>query len=116
MATNLWGFTSDVGNERADLKGMKVEAVDGDIGKVDSVIDTPRGTGLVLSTGPWILGKKVLLPAGVVSGIDVDEARIKVDRTKDEIKSAPELDEDLLNDDAYQESLTRHYGATSSRA
>jgi hypothetical protein len=116
MATDLWSFRSGVGNERADLKGMKVEAVDGNIGKIESVIDTPQGTGLVLSTGPWILGKKVLLPAGVVTGIDVDEERIKVDRTKDEIKRAPELDDDLLNDAAYQESLTRHYGATSSRA
>lgn len=116
MATDLWGFRSDVGHERADLEGMKVEAVDGDIGKVERVLDTPQGAGLVLSTGPWILGKKVLLPAGVVSGIDVDGERIKVDRTKDEIKRAPELDEQLLEDEAYRESLTRHYGATSSRA
>jgi hypothetical protein len=113
MATDLWSFRSDVGHERADLEGMKVEAVDGGIGKVESVVDTPQGTALVVDTGPWILGKKVMLPAGVVSGIDVDDERVKVDRTKDEIKGAPELDEQLLRDDAYQEALTRHYGATS---
>jgi len=116
MATDLWGFRSDVGHDRADLTGMKIDAVDGDIGKVESVMSTPEGTALVLSTGPWILGKKVLLPAGLVTAIDVDEERIKVDRTKDEIKGAPELDDRLLNDAAYHESLTRHYGATSSRA
>jgi hypothetical protein len=116
MATDLWKFSSDVGHERAELEGMKVEAVDGSIGKVDSVMDTPQGTALVVDTGPWIFGKKVMLPAGVVSAIDVDDECIKVARTRDEIKSAPELDDELLNDEAYQEALTRHYGATSSRA
>ncbi len=115
MATDLWKFRSDVGHERADLEGMKVEAIDGDVGKVESVSDTPQGTALVVDTGPLIFGKKVLLPAGLVSGIDVDDGRIKVDRTKDEIKSAPDLDEGLTGDAAYQESLTRHYGATSSK-
>jgi PRC-barrel domain len=116
MATDLWKFSSDVGHERADLAGMKVEAVDGAIGKVESVMDSPQGTALVVDTGPWIFGKKVMLPAGVVSAIDVDDESVKVDRTKEEIKSAPELDDTLLNDAAYQEALTRHYGATSSSA
>jgi hypothetical protein len=114
MAADLWKFKSDVGYERADLKGMKVEAIDGEVGKVESVSDTPQGTALVVDTGPLIFGKKVLLPAGVVTGIDVDDERIKVDRTEDEIKNAPALDEKLMRDEAYQESLNRHYGATSS--
>jgi hypothetical protein len=115
MATDLWSFRSDVGNERARLEGMKVEAVDGSIGKVDSVIDTDRGSALVVDTGPLIFGKKVLLPAGVVTAIDVDDTFIRVDRTKDEVKSAPEFDDELLHDGSYHEALTRHYGATSSR-
>src|SRR3954465_10148990 len=114
MAADLWKFRSDVGHDRADLKGLKVEAVDGDVGKVESVSDTPQGMALVVDTGPLVFGRKVLLPAGVVSGIDVDDGRIKVDRTKDEIKRAPEFDTQLLEDSAYQESLTRHYGSTRS--
>jgi hypothetical protein len=46
----------------------------------------------------------------------VDEERVRVDRTQDEIKRAPELDLHLLDDTAYQESLKRHYGATRSGA
>ncbi len=104
---DLWTFKSDVGQDRANLEGMKVEAVDGSIGKIDRVL----GDALVVDTGPWILGKKVLLPAGVVTAIDVDDAQVKVDRTKDEIKSAPALDEDRLDDLDYREALSRHYGA-----
>jgi len=116
MATDLWKFRSDVGNERAALDGLKVEAVDGRLGKVKRVVSTPEGAGLVVDTGPMVFGKTVMLPAGVITGIDVDAETISVDRTKDEIKRAPELDEDLLEDPAYHEALTRHYGATSSRA
>ena len=35
----------------------------------------------------------VLLPAGVVERIDTAEKKIYVDRTKDQIKNAPEYDE-----------------------
>jgi hypothetical protein len=115
MATDLWKFRSDVGHDRSNLDGMKVEAVDGDIGKVDSLVDTPEGPALIVDTGAWIFGKTVLLPAGLVSGIDVDDERVRVDRTKDEIKNAPELDDELIRDPTYHESLTRHYGATSSK-
>jgi hypothetical protein len=62
---------------------------------------------------PWCSRGKSFL-AGLVRAIDVDEERIKVDRTKDEIKQAPELDTQLLHDSAYQESVTRHYGGSRS--
>ena len=93
MAIELWYFRSDVGQERVDLRGMSVEALDGGVGKVDEVVQEPSASFLVVDTGPWILGKKVLLPAGLVSGIDVDGELVKVERYKDEIKSAPQFDE-----------------------
>lgn len=111
MAENLWKFQSGVGHDRADLRGMSVEAIDGGIGKVKDVVDQGDRAYLVVDTGPWILGKTVLLPAGVVVAIDVDGEKVSVDRTKDEVKSAPEYDEDLRDDPAYGEALTRHYGA-----
>ncbi len=114
MSKDLWNFRSDVGHDRANLEGMKVEAIDGSLGKVEKVIDTQWGCALVVDTGPLVFGRKVLLPAGVVSGIDVDDEHVKVDRTKDEIKDAPELDEKLLSDPAYQESLSRHFGSARS--
>jgi hypothetical protein len=82
---------SDVGQERTDLRGMSVEALHGGVGKVEEVIQERGASFLVVDTGPWILGKKVLLPAGLVSGIDVDDELVKVERYKDEIRARPSL-------------------------
>ena len=92
-----------------DLTGFKVEATDGSIGKVDDVTTETGFNCLVVDTGPWILGKKVVLPAGVIQSIDHEDGKIYVDRTKDEIKDAPEFDEDRFRDETYRSDLGRHY-------
>jgi hypothetical protein len=65
---------------------------------------------IVVDTGPWILGKKVMLPAGVVDGVDVDDGAVYVQRTKDEIKDAPAFDEKSYRDDSYRNELGLYYG------
>jgi len=64
----------------------------------------------VVDTGPWIFGKKVLLPAGVVRDVDLDAQTVFVNRTKEEIKNAPEFDEARYHDDAYWQELSGYYG------
>ena len=86
---------STVIDTHADLTGFTVEALDGSIGKVDEGTYDVGRSYLVVDTGPWIFGKKVMLPAGVVRGIDEDAEAIFVNRTKDEIKNAPEFDDSL---------------------
>ena len=36
--------------------------------------------------------------------------RVMVDRTKDQIKNAPEFDDSMLNDAAYRDRLNSYYG------
>ena len=62
-----------------------------------------------MDTGPWILGKKVMLPAGVIHRVDLDTETVYVNRSKDEIKNAPELDESRYQDDAYRAELGGYY-------
>jgi hypothetical protein len=64
----------------------------------------------VVDTGPWIFGKKVMLPAGVISRVDSDDEQVFVNRTKDQIKNAPEFDEDRDRDDTYRGQLGTYYG------
>jgi len=93
-----------------DFTGFKVEATDGEIGKVDEATNE-AGTGyLVVDTGPWIFGKKVMLPAGVINRVDSGDQRVFVDRTKDEIKGAPEFDETRFRETEYREELGGYYG------
>ncbi|WP_327308435.1 hypothetical protein OG730_37360 [Streptomyces sp. NBC_01298] len=45
-------------------------------------------------TGVWIFGKEVLLPVGTVTRVYPQEKQVYVDRTKEQIESAPELHRD----------------------
>jgi len=70
---------------------------------------------VVVDTGPWIFGKKVLLPAGVVQRIDLDSETVFVDRTKDEIKDAPEFDETNYRGNEYRSRIgDYYYGRTTA--
>ena len=83
---------SNLVETHADISGFSVEALDGSIGKVDEATYDVGSSYVVVDTGPWIFGKKVMLPAGVVRGIDETDETVFVNRTKDEIKNAPEFD------------------------
>ena len=62
-----------------------------------------------MDTGPWIFGKKVMLPAGS-SAVSYDTETVFVNRTKDEIKNAPEFDEAHRDDDAYRDRVGGYGG------
>jgi hypothetical protein len=98
----------------ANLIGCEVEAKDGGIGKVDERTRDVQTHGfLVIDTGPWILGKKVMLPAGVIQSVDLDEEKVYVDRTKDEIKNSPEFDDDRFLDERYRNEVGTYYSRSA---
>ena len=105
---------SNVVDTHADISGFQVEAVDGSIGKVDEATYDVGRSYIVVDTGPWIFGKKVMLPAGTVRGIDEVEERVFVNRTKEQIKDAPEYDDTFAEDDTYRSSLGTYYGPGGS--
>src|SRR3954451_7551599 len=93
-----------------DITGFGVEAIDGSIGKVDDATYDTDSSSIIVDTGPWIFGKKVMLPAGVVNRIDEAEERVWVELTKDQIKNAPEFDETGFTDGSYHDELGSYYG------
>ncbi|MFY1700861.1 PRC-barrel domain containing protein [Micromonospora sp. WMMA1923] len=105
-----WRYRDDSGVADADLTGYKIEATDGSIGKVDKASNTVDDSYLVVDTGPWIFGKKVMLPAGTVERVDHDDKKVWVDREKDQIKAAPEYDENSHSDPSYRDQLGGYYG------
>jgi hypothetical protein len=106
---DLWTYQETSWIE-SDIVGFKVEALDGSIGKVDEASHDVGAGYVVVDTGPWIFGKKVMLPAGVIDRIDIDDGRVFVQRTKDEIKDAPEFDENAYRDSGYRDRLGAYYG------
>ena len=94
----------------SDLTGFSIEALDGGIGKVDESSMEVSGSYLVVDTGPWIFGKKVMLPGSVIDTVDYDTETVYVNRTKDEIKDAPEFDADKYRSESYRSELGGYYG------
>ena len=85
--------------------------LDGTIGKVDEATNDVGASFIVVDTGPWIFGKKVMLPAGVVRDVDLDTETVFVNRTKDQIKNAPEYDEDKNRDENYRSNYRDQLGS-----
>jgi hypothetical protein len=107
MAVDIWSYRETI--EDIDLTGFEVEAEDGEVGKVDRATRDLGDSCLVVSTGAWILGRKVMLPAGTIERIDLEEGKVYVDRTRDEIKNAPEYDPTGYVDQEMRIKLAEYY-------
>jgi hypothetical protein len=116
MATSdMWTYREDAQLAGVDITGYSVEAMDGGIGKIDEATYDVGGSYVVVDTGPWIFGKKVMLPAGVIDNVDPDTQTVYASRSKDEIKNAPEFDEERYRDSAYRSDLSGYYGRERTR-
>ena len=112
---DIWRYREGAafeGREATSVAGYGVEALDGSIGHVDEASDAVSGGFIVVDTGPWIFGKKVLLPAGTVERIDHDREKVFVARTKEQIKAAPELEESESHDrhERHRDVIGGYYG------
>ena len=109
---DVWSYRKGValGTAPNDIVGYSVEARDGSIGKVDDATFEVGSSYLVVDTGPWIFGRKVMLPAGVIRDVNHDDETVFVNRTKDQIKDAPEFDDSFVIDDDYRGRLGSYYG------
>jgi PRC-barrel domain protein len=103
----IWTWREPTPN--VDLTGFKVEAADGHIGKVDEATHEIGGSYIVVDTGPWIFGKKVMLPAGTIKSVDLEGKKVFVDRTKGEIKNAPEFDPERYKEEIYRDKIGGYY-------
>jgi hypothetical protein len=110
---DMWTYRDRFTADEVDLVGYSVEATDGGIGKVDEATYEVGASYIVVDTGPWIFGKRVVLPGGVIDRVDQADETVFVNRTKDEIKSSPEFDETRYRDETYREELSGYYGGVT---
>jgi hypothetical protein len=112
----LWMFRKDVVPSH-EIEGFEVEARDGSIGKIDELTDEVGRSAVVVDTGPWIFGRKVVVPAGAIEQIDLNQKKVRVVMTKDQIKNSPEFDPDRgWRDDEYRTRLDAYYDESVRRA
>ena len=109
MQVEMWTYRETGAVEDIDLTEFEVEATDGPVGKIEEATYELGSSWLVVDTGPWIFGRKVLLPAGTIESIDPEERKLYVDRTREEIKQAPEHDPSGYAEQEYRLALADYY-------
>jgi hypothetical protein len=116
-AWDPWNYRdqSDLSAGGTNLAGYEVEATDGGIGKIDEATNEVGSSYVVVDTGPWIFGKKVMLPAGTIERVDTSSEKVYVGRTKDEIKNSPAFDSSTYTSPEYRDQLGGYYGGYYQR-
>jgi uncharacterized protein (TIGR02271 family) len=95
-----------------DIKSLDVYAQGDKVGSVQDVLVDERDGKfryLVVDTGFWVLGKKVLLPIGLAN-IDYAQGRVNVSGlTKQQVENLPEFTDNLKIDQDYEENVRGVY-------
>jgi len=95
-----------------DMTGHDIQAIDGEIGHIkDFIIDDETMTirYLIIDTGNWWQGKKVLISPKWIERVSGVESKVFVNLLRESIKNSPEYtDESMLNRD-YEIGLHKHY-------
>src|ERR671937_490397 len=109
MATEIWTY-QDQRLADLDVTGFDVETRDGVIGRVDRATREIGGSYLIVDPGPAMpLGRRVVVPAGVVDTVDLDDRRLRVDTSRDEILSAPEFDPERPLEPSLRDRIGTYY-------
>lgn len=110
-----WTYSDSSWNQGGDCVGYDVEASDGGIGAIDEASNEAGSSYVVVDTGFWIFGKKRLIPAGAISNVDHERRVVHVSMTKDQIKDAPDYDQDTWGDDDSRGRHDEYYRDYSGR-
>jgi len=96
-----------------DLKGIKVSARDGDLGEVDYVYFDDDRWGvryLVVETGEWKIGRRVLISPYSVSDMDPSANVVYVDLTQQQVREGPNIDALTSVSRQHETELLNYYG------
>ncbi|MDT8442958.1 MAG: PRC-barrel domain-containing protein [Desulfuromonadales bacterium] len=96
-----------------ELIGYHLQADDGEIGKILQVyFDDQQWVTryFVVRTGNWLLGQAVLIVPSSVTGIDVENQRLIVDLSREQIKNSPPVNTELPVSRHYEEKYYAYYG------
>ncbi len=110
-STNIWNYRNELPDQ--EVTGFDVEATDGHIGKIDESSFQADNSHIVVDTGFWIFGKKRLIPAGAVSGVDFENKKVMIGLTKDQVKDAPDFERERWDDptdEIHRSNYNEYYG------
>src|SRR6516225_4860227 len=95
------------------LYGLKLHASDGEIGHVkDFYFDDQKWVVryVVADTGPWLLGRLVLIAPHALGSLDQVGAFLAVNLTRQQIENSPPIESHKPVSRQYEEEYYRYYG------
>ena len=95
------------------LKGCTVAASDGEIGRIEEVYFDHDAWGiryLVVKTGNWIDGRRVLISPYSVIRMDPGSLSVHVDLTRQQVSDSPPVDTDEPVSRQHEAEYLRYYG------
>ena len=107
IRTDLWSYNEDL-ERSSDLEGFAVAALDGDVGKIEDASYEARSSYIVVDTGPWIFGRRVLIPARAIVRVDVPNETVFLRLKKQQIEDAPDL-QDVQGSERDRELIGAYY-------
>ncbi|WP_069658457.1 PRC-barrel domain-containing protein [Arcticibacter eurypsychrophilus] len=97
----------------ANIKGYNIKASDGEIGDVvDFIFDDSswKLVFMVVDTGSWFPGRKVLISPEWVKEINWYTSTVTVNCTVDQVKNSPEYQPSEEISESYEANLQNYYG------
>jgi uncharacterized protein YrrD len=96
-----------------NVSGYHIKATDGEIGDVeDFIIDDSNWKidFILVDTGNWFPGKKVLISPDLIEEIEWDASLVEVKATAEQVKNSPEYQPSKQLSESYGASLQNYYG------
>ena len=98
---------------KADIDGYAIHASDGSIGTVVDFLfndSTWLVRWLVIDTGHWIPGRKVLLPPSALANVNHIARQFSVRLTKQQVKDCPDIEADRPVSRQMESTIYNYYG------
>jgi Protein of unknown function (DUF2795) len=109
--TELWRFRDDA-MARLDLAGFRVQARDGDLGKVARTVGGQGNGYLVVEPGMTKeIRRFLLVPTGLVEGIHIRKERISLRARRNEVANAPVYDPADPPKDPPRSAFSNYFGS-----
>jgi PRC-barrel domain protein len=96
-----------------DLEGVRLAAIDGAIGEVEECFfDDEKWTVryLVVDTGGWLSGRRVLISPPSVRDVDIANGRVVVILTRTQVQDSPDVDAHQPISRRKERALLAYYG------
>lgn len=95
------------------MREYAIDATDGSVGTLSDLLFDETGWSvrwLVVDTGTWLTGRKVLLPPDLAGEPRPAERRLPVSATRQQVEDSPGIDADAPVSRQHEHHLHDHYG------